>query len=116
MSQRTEGLRKAARRVFWEASQIDKVTKETRWSVADEALSIVHMLDVCRYSARSEGFTEEEIRVARLHALDDLLIELRDGPVSDERILRSFDAAMEYTKEFMAARAMMTSEYGPEIH
>jgi hypothetical protein len=53
MSDHTEGLRKAAKRVFWEASQIDKAVKQTRREVADEALALMDELAICRHEARA---------------------------------------------------------------
>jgi hypothetical protein len=97
----TDGLRKAARRVFWEARQIDDAVRQTRQAVADEALQIVHMLDTCEYAARADGNHEWVIRRARRLALDDLLIGLRERQFSDEYVANEFDLYLAAARDVM---------------
>jgi hypothetical protein len=92
MSDHTEGLRKAAKRVFWEASQIDKAVKETRREVADEALMMLCILDVCRYASKAPplSFDDNLLRKAQMHTMELMLHRLMERQLTDDEIRDEF--------------------------
>ena len=92
MSDTSEGLRKAARRVFWEASQIDRAVKQARREVADEAIMIMAVLDICRYALKHQppGFDDAQLRRAQMMTLEMLLHRLAERQLTDDEIREEF--------------------------